>query len=82
MEKLGEKTQAKPGSRLMPTGVVLLVLSIALLVFNLSSDVHEYVSGVGYVQVGGKPSAGFWILLLSGAICASVGFARRVLSSK
>jgi len=68
MEKLGGKTQAKPGSRLMPIGVVMLVLSVALLTMNLTTR--------------GVPSTGFWILLLGGAIIAGVGFARRVLDSK
>jgi hypothetical protein len=68
MEKLGEKTHAKPGSRLMPIGVACLVLSVLLLVMNLSSR--------------GGPSGGFWILLLVGVLLAGVGFARRILSSR
>ena len=52
----------------MPIGVVMLVLSVALLAMNLTS-------------AKGVPSAGFWILLLAGLICAGVGFARRVLGS-
>jgi len=66
---MGESVQAKPGSKLMPIGVVLLVLSVALLVMNLTSEI-------------GKPSAAFWILLLAGAICSGIGFARRVIGSK
>lgn len=53
----------------MPIGVVLLVLSVALLAMNLASEI-------------GKPSAAFWILLLSGLICAGVGYGRRNLDSK
>lgn len=53
----------------MPIGVVLLVLSVALLVMNLSSE-------------KATPSAAFWILLLTGAIVSGVGFARRALGSR
>ena len=69
MGKLGDKTSTKPGSTLMPTGVVLLAASVALLIYNLTS-------------AKATPSALFWILLLSGTILAGVGFARRVLGSK
>jgi hypothetical protein len=68
MEKLGDKVQTKPGSRLMPAGVVCLVVSVLLLGMNLSTR--------------GVPSGGFWILLLAGLILAGVGFARRVLGSR
>jgi hypothetical protein len=57
------------GSRMMATGVVFLVLSVLLLAMNLT---------VGK----GTPSALFWLLLLSGAILAGIGFARRILGSK
>lgn len=66
---MGETAKAELGSKLMPIGVVMLVLSVALLVMNLTSAI-------------GKPSAGFWILLLAGFICAGIGFARRVISSR
>jgi succinate dehydrogenase hydrophobic anchor subunit len=82
MGKLGEKVQGKPGSKLMRTGVVLLVLSIVLLAVNLTRNDEKYVAGVGYIQVGGTPSAGFWILLLGGLLLAGIGIARRVLGSK
>lgn len=68
MKNIGE-TKMAPGSRLMPIGIALLALSVALLVMNLTSKI-------------GKPSAAFWILLLTGAICAGVGFGRRVLNSR
>ena len=54
---------------MMATGVIFLVLSVALLAMNLT---------VGR----GTPSALFWLLLLSGAILAGVGFARRILGSR
>lgn len=79
---MGETTRAKPGSRLIPTGVVILVLSIALLVMNLTSDVHRYVPGSGYVQIGGTPSVGFWVLLLGGLLVTGAGIVRRALGSK
>ena len=83
MEKSGEKKAAKaPGSRLMPMGVMLLVMSIVLLVISLSATTERYVPGVGYVETGGTPSGAFWVFLLSGLLLAGIGFARRVLSSK
>ena len=81
MTQLGEKEAKKPGSRLMPMGIVLLVLSVALLVMNLSSTLHKYVPGVGMVEVQGTPSAGFWILLVAGLVLTVIGFGRRLLAA-
>jgi hypothetical protein len=83
MEKLGTDQKAvKPGSKLMSVGIVLLILSVGLLIMNLAPVTERYVPGQGYVNAGGTPSAGFWILLLAGLLLAGIGFGRRVLSGK
>lgn len=64
----------------MTAGLVALVLGFALLVFNLTNPVTNYVAGVGMVTTNG-PSAGAIIMLLAGLVLAVVGFARRVLSA-
>jgi hypothetical protein len=74
------KQKAKPGSRLMPTGIVVLVLGFVLLMVNLANPVTNYVAGVGMVETRG-PSAGAIILIVAGILLAGFGFARRVLAS-
>jgi hypothetical protein len=74
------KQKNKPGSRLMPTGVVVLVLGFILLIVNLTNPVTNYVAGVGLVESRG-PSAGSLILIVAGLLLAAFGFARRVLAS-
>ena len=74
------KQKHKPGSRLMPTGIVVLVLGFILLMINLTNPVTNYVAGVGMVETRG-PSAGAIILIAAGILLAAIGFARRVLAS-
>lgn len=77
-KSLGEKQ--RPGTRLMATGIVVLVLGFALLLINLTSPVTNYVAGVGLVKTQ-SPSAGAIILLIAGLIIAGIGFARRLLAA-
>ena len=74
------KQKRRPGSRLMPIGVVVLVLGFILLLINLTNPVTNYVAGSGLVQTRG-PSSGAIILIVAGILLAAFGFARRVMSS-
>ena len=76
-----EKNAKKPGSNLIPIGLMLVGLSVVLLVVNLSTTTHTYVVGRGMVEGGGTPSPGFWIGLLLGLLLTGIGFGRRLLAA-
>lgn len=63
------------------TGLVLLVLGLALLFFNLFQTIEKYVPGVGMVETRGTPSPGAVILITVGLLLAGIGFARRLLAA-
>jgi predicted metal-binding membrane protein len=77
-KSLGEKQ--RPGTRLMATGLVALVLGFALLLVNLTNPVTNYVAGAGLVTTQ-SPSIGAIVLIAAGLLLAAIGFGRRVLSS-
>jgi len=77
-KSLGEKQ--RPGTRLIPTGIVLLVLGFVLLIVNLTNPVTNYVSGIGFVETA-RPSIGSIILIAGGLLLAGIGFGRRVLAA-
>ena len=79
-KSLGEKQKQRPGTRLIATGLVVLVLGFALLLVNLTNPVTSYVAGVGMVTTQ-SPSAGAIILPIAGILLAGIGFARRVLAA-
>ena len=76
----GEITKQRPGTRLISTGLVVLVLGFVLLLFNLTNPVTNYVSGVGMVETRG-PSAGAIIGIVAGLLLAAIGFGRRMLAA-
>jgi len=73
-------TKQRPGTRLMATGIVILVIGFALLLMNLTNPVTNYVAGVGLVKTQ-SPSVGAIVLLIAGLLLAGIGFARRVLAA-
>lgn len=77
--KIGD-TKQRPGTRLMATGIVILVIGFALLLVNLTNPVTNYVSGVGMVTTQ-SPSVGAIVLPIVGILLAGIGFGRRVLSA-
>jgi predicted metal-binding membrane protein len=79
-KSVGEKQKQRPGTRLMATGIVVLVLGFALLMVNLTSPVTNYVAGAGLVATR-SPSIGAIMLIAAGLLLAAIGFGRRVLSA-
>jgi hypothetical protein len=71
----------KPGQNMTTSGLIVLVLGLALLMYNLFTTVTKYVPGVGTVEVKGTPSAGAIILIIVGLLLAGIGFARRLLAA-
>lgn len=71
----------KPGKIMTEIGVVVLVLGLALLVYNLFTTIEKYVPGVGMVETKGAPSPGSVILIIVGLLLAGIGFARRLLAA-
>ncbi|WP_405475626.1 hypothetical protein [Paenarthrobacter ilicis] len=70
----------KPGTRLIPTGLVILALGFALLIINLTNPVTSYVQGAGMVTTQ-TPSAGSIILIALGLLTASIGFGMRLIAA-
>lgn len=79
--KLGG-TKARPGTRLMSIGLVILVLGILLIIVGFSSTHVEIVPGTfRTTETAGAPTPFAWIIFLVGIVLSAVGFGKRVLAA-
>lgn len=75
-------TKARPGTRLMATGLVILALGIVLLIVGFSTTHVEIVPGTfRTAETQGAPTPAAWIILIVGVVLSSIGFGKRVLSA-
>lgn len=74
------KTDQRPGTRLLSTGLVAIALGLVLLILNLTNSVTRYVDGEGLIETRG-PSAAAIVLIAAGLLLAAIGFGRRILAA-
>lgn len=67
MTNVGERTEKKPGSRVMFLGLVIAGIGALFAVAILSG--------------GGTPTLAVWVVPIVGAVLAIIGFAKRLLAA-